>query len=52
MVCSHDGNKIECHIVDKAIDIIKYLDKHPTIKYIGIDEAQFLIMPYMMLLNT
>lgn len=41
MVCSHDGNKIECHIVDKAIDIIKYLDKHPTIKYIGIDEAQF-----------
>ena len=40
-VCSHNGSILECIIVDKAMGIIDYLEKHAGIDVVGIDEIQF-----------
>lgn len=41
-VVNHDGEKIEAINVKTAYDILKYVEKHPEVDVIAIDEFQFL----------
>lgn len=41
-VVNHDGEKIEAINVKTAYDILKYVEEHPDVNVIAIDEFQFL----------
>ena len=40
-VATHDGQRMQAVVVDCANDILEYLNNHPEIEVIGIDEGQF-----------
>ena len=41
-IVSHSGTRIDCIVVDKAVDILDYVSKDPEIDIVAIDEVQFL----------
>lgn len=40
-IVSHDSNSITSHPINNSKEILEYVDNHPDIDVIGVDEAQF-----------
>ena len=40
-IVSHSGSKLDCVVIEKAEEILEYVDKDPDVEVIGIDEVQF-----------
>lgn len=40
-ICTHDGKKLRAIEVEKASDILRFIDRNKHIQVVGIDEVQF-----------